>query len=61
MRPSVNFALLSTLLGAGGLVYYVHRSQTAERERMRKGPVRDIIRRQKQKELDQKLQSTTDD
>lgn len=49
----VNFAFCFTLLGAGGIVYYVHRSQTAERERMRKGPIRDVIRRQQREQKDQ--------
>ena len=43
----VNIALGLTLLAAGGMVYYVHRNQTSERERMRKGPVNDVLRRQK--------------
>ena len=46
-----NLGLLSMLLAAGGIVYYVHHTQTSERERMRRGPINDVKRRQQQRSL----------
>ena len=55
-----NFALGVSLIGAGWIVYYVHRSQTAERERMRRGPIRDVMRRQQEKLAKEKNDSASD-
>ena len=48
MRINANWALAGALLLSGGTVYFVHYSQQKERDRMRKGPERDV-RRRKQK------------